>query len=82
MFVSAAEIDEVVGAEDVVIDDKSDVVDVVAEVIGVVADIVDEDFASVDTDVEVDIIVVLDPAIHIVKRLEGAAPMNVSFVGV
>jgi hypothetical protein len=35
----------------------------------------------VDVDVDVDAIVVLDPAIHIVKRFEGAAPINVSFVG-
>jgi hypothetical protein len=47
---------------------------VVVVVIGSIADIVDVDF-------KLDVVVVVDPASHIVTRSEGAAPTKVSFVG-
>ncbi|HEX2951143.1 MAG TPA: hypothetical protein VHV83_16490 [Armatimonadota bacterium] len=84
--VSAPEVGDVVGVVDVIVDGNVDVIDVGAD-IDVVVDIVDVDFEVdvvlevVDVDVDVDTIVVLDPATHIVKRFDGAAPINVSFVG-
>lgn len=88
--VSAAEVGDVAGVVDIIVDDSADVIDVGVEDV----DVVDVDFDNVNVDFEVDVvlevvdgdiedtaIVVLDPATHIVNKLEGAAPINVSFVG-
>ncbi|KAI7968777.1 hypothetical protein EIK77_002773 [Talaromyces pinophilus] len=59
----------------------TNVVDVGADDIDVIVDVVDVVLEVADVDADVDTIVVLDPATHIVKRFDGEAPINVSFVG-
>lgn len=67
----------------VIVDDNVDVVDIVDVELesANVNSVVDVVLKVVEVDVNDDAIVVWDPAVHIVARSEGAAPMNVSFVG-